>query len=74
MLEWSNYASRPNGTSWRECYLAQSAPKPFLFRTKFEQLYIPNFLLVASNFVDMLTTPNDDTTPSGASRRDDLHG
>ena len=65
--------SRPNGTSWRECYLAQSAPKPFLSRTKFEQLYIGNFLLLISTFVDMFRTSNDDTTPSGASRRIDLH-
>ena len=27
---------------------------------------------MSSNFVDMITTPNEDTTPSGASRRDDL--
>ena len=73
MLKWSNYSSRPNGTSWRECYLAQSAPKPFLFRTKFEQLYIGNFLLLISTFVDMFITSNDDTTPSGASRRIYLH-
>ena len=73
MLKWSNYLSRPNGTSWRECYLAQSAPKPFLSRTKFEQLYIGKFLLLISTFVDMFISSNDDTTPSGASRRTDLH-
>ena len=73
MLQWFIYSSRPNGTSWRECYLAQSTPKPFLFRTKFEQLYIGNFLLLISTFVDMFITSNDDTTPSGASRRIDLH-
>ena len=73
ILKWCNNASRPNGTSWRECYLAQSAPKPFLFRTKFEQLYIGNFLLLISTFVDMFRTSNDDTTLSGASRRIYLH-
>ena len=62
----------PNGTSFGEGQLDLSAPKPFLTRSKFEQLYIANFLLGASNFVDMFTTPNDDTTPSGASRGDDL--
>ena len=36
---------------WRECYLDQSAPKPSLSRTKFEQLYIGNFLLLISTFV-----------------------
>ena len=46
-------------------------PKPFLFKCKFEQLYITNFLPGASNFVGMIITPNDDTTPSGASRGDD---
>ena len=53
MIEWSDKASRPNGTSWRECYLDQSAPKPSLSRIKFEQLYIGNFLLLISTFVDM---------------------
>ena len=46
MLKWSNYSSIPSGTSWRECYLAQSAPNPFLFRTKFEQLYIAKCVLL----------------------------
>ena len=73
MLKWCNNASRPNGTSCRECYIDQSAPKPFLSRTKFEQLYIGNLLLLISTFVDMFRTSNDDTTPSGASRRIDLH-
>ena len=69
MVKWCNNASRPNGTCWRECYLDQSTPKPFLSRTKFEQLYIDNFLLLISTFVDMFRTSNDDTTPSGAPRR-----
>ena len=73
MLKWCNNASRPKGTSWRERYLDQSAPKPFLSRTKFEQLYIVNFIPLISTFVDMFTSSNDDTTPSGASRRIDLH-
>ena len=47
----------------------KSARKPFLSRSKFEQLYIANFLHLIPNFVDMLKYPNDDTTPSGASRR-----
>ena len=46
----------------------KSAPKPSLSRFKFEQLYIANFFQMTPNFVGMLTTPNDDTTPSGASR------
>ena len=74
MLKWSNYSSRPNGIGWRECYLAQSVPKPFLFKTKFEQLYIGNFLLLIPTFVDMFRTSNYDTTPSGASRRIDMPG
>ena len=73
MLKWCNNASRPNGTSWRECYLDQSAPKPSLSRTKFGQVYIGNFLILISTFVDMFKSSNDDTTPSGASRRIDLH-
>ena len=73
MLKWCNNASRQNVTSLRECYLDQSAPKPSLSRTKFEQLYIGNFLLLISTFVDMFRTSNDDATLSGASRRIDLH-
>ena len=73
MLKWCNNASRPNGTSWRKCYIDQSAPKPFLSRIKFEQLYIGNFLLLISTFVDIFRTSNDDTTTSGASRRIDFH-
>ena len=73
MLKWSNHSYRPNGTSWRKCYIDQSAPKPFLSRTKFGQLYIGNFLLLISTFVDMFRTSNDDTTPSGASRRTYFH-
>ena len=61
----------PNGTSFGEGQLDLSAPKPFLFKFKFEQLYITNFLPGASNFVGMIITPNDDTTLSGASRGDD---
>ena len=72
MLKWLNNSSRPNGTSWRKCYIDQSAPKPSLSRTKFEQLYIGNFLLLISTFVDMFRTSNDDTTLSAASRRIDL--
>ena len=64
---------RPNGTSWRECCLDQSTPKPFLSRTKFEQLYIAKCVLLIWIFVDMFKSSNDDTTPSGASRRIDLH-
>ena len=45
-----------------------SYPEP-----KFEQLYIGNFLLLISTFVDMFITSNDDTTLSGASRRIDMH-
>ena len=73
ILKWCNNEYIPNGTSWRECYLDQSAPKPSLSRTKFEQLYIGNFLLLISTFVDMFRASNDNTTPSGASRRIDLH-
>ena len=73
MLKWSNYSSRPNGTSCRECYLDQSAPKPFLSRTKFEQLYIAKCLLLIPIFVDMFKSSNYGTTTSGASRRKDLH-
>ena len=42
-----------------------------MFKFKFEQLYIVNFLPRASNIVGMIITPNDDATPSGASRGDD---
>ena len=73
MLKWSNKSSGPSSTSWRTSQLDQSAPKPFLSRTKFEQLYIGNFLFLISTFVEMFRTSNDDTTPSGASRRIDLH-
>ena len=71
MLEWPNKASRPNGTRFGVGQLDQNTPKPFLFKFKFEQLYITNFLAGASNFVGMIITPNDETTPSGASRGDD---
>ena len=71
MLEMPNKTSRPNGTRFRIEQLDQITPKPFLFKCKFEQLYITNFLPGASNFVDMIITPNDETTPSGASRGDD---
>ena len=73
MLKWSNYSSRPNGTSWREGYDDQSVLKLFLSRTKFEQLYIGNFLLLISTFVDMFRASNYDAKLSGASRRIDLH-
>ena len=53
-------------------HVNQSAPKPFLSRTKFEQLYIGNFLLLISTFVYMFTWPNEATTSSGASRRSDF--
>ena len=72
MLEWPNKASRPNGTRFGIDQLDQITPKPLLFKFKFEQLYIVNFLSGASNFVGMFITPNDDATPSGASRGDDL--
>ena len=71
MLEWPNKASRPNGTRFGIEQLDQITPKPFPFKCKFEQLYITNFLSGASNFVGMINTPNDDATPSGASRGDD---
>ena len=71
MLEWPNKASRPNGTRFGVEQLDQNTPKPFLFKCKFEQLYITNFLSGASNFVGTINTPNDDATPSGASRGDD---
>ena len=71
MLEWPNKASRPNGTRFGIDQLDQITSKPFLFKCKFEQLYITNFLSGASNFVSMINTPNDDATPSGASRGDD---
>ena len=71
MLEWSNKASRTNGTRFGIEQLDQITSKPFLFKCKFEQLYITNFLPGASNFVSMINTPNDDATPSGASRGDD---
>ena len=51
--------------------LDQNTPKPFLVKCKLEQLYITNFLPGASNFLGMINTPNDETTPSGASRGDD---
>ena len=73
MLKWSDNSYIPNSTSCRKRYIDQSAPKPSLSKTKFEQLYIGNFLLLISNFVDMFRTSNDDTTPSGASRRIVLH-
>ena len=60
-------------TSIKITLVHKSAPKPFLSRTKFEQLYIGNFLLLISTFVEMFITSNDDTTPSGASRRIALH-
>ena len=44
MLEWTNKASRPNGTRFGVGQLDQNTPKPFLFKFKFEQLYISNFL------------------------------
>ena len=72
MLEWPNKAPRPKSTRFGIEQLDQITSKPFLFKCKFEQLYITNFLPGASNFVGMIITPNDDTTPSGASRRDDL--
>ena len=72
MLEWPNKASRPNGTRFGIEQLDQITSKPFLFKCKFEQLYITNFLPGASNFVGMINTPNDDATPSGASRGDEL--
>ena len=72
MLEMPNKASRPNGTRFGIEQLDQITSKPFLFKCKFEQLYITNFLPGASNFVGMINTPNDETTPSGASRGDDL--
>ena len=71
MLEMPNKASEPNGTRFGIEQLDQNTPKPFLFKCKFEQLYIVNFLSGASNFVGMFITPNDDATPSGASRGDD---
>ena len=71
MLEWPNKAPRPNGTRFGIEQLDQITSKPFLFKCKFEQLYITNFLSGASNFVGMINTPNDDATPSGASRGDD---
>ena len=71
MLEWPNKASRPNGTRFGIEQLDQITSKPFLFKCKFEQLYITNFLSGASNFVSMINTPNDETPPSGASRGDD---
>ena len=71
MLEMPNKASRPNGTRFGIDQLDQITPKPFMFKCKFEQLYITNFLPGASNFVGMINTPNDETTPSGASRGDD---
>ena len=71
MLECPNKASRPNGTRFGIEQLDQITPKPLLFKFKFEQLYITNFLPAASNFVSMIITPNDDTTPSGALRGDD---
>ena len=46
MLKWCNNASRPNGTCWREGYHDQSVLKPFLSRTKFEQLYIAKCVLL----------------------------
>ena len=73
MLKWCKNASRPNGTSWREEYHDQSVLKPFLSRNKFEQLYIAKCVLLIWIFVDMFKSSNDDTTPSGASRRIDLH-
>ena len=51
----------------------KSAPKPSPSRSNFEQLYIANLFQMTPNFVDMLKTPNDDTTPSGASRGIVLH-
>ena len=71
MLEKPNGASRPNGTRFGIEQLDQITSKPFMFKCKFEQLYITNFLSGASNFVGMINTPNDDATPSGASRGDD---
>ena len=71
MLEWLNKASRPNGTRFGIEQLDQITLKPFLFKCKFEQLYITNFLSGASNFVGMINTPNNDATPSDASRGDD---
>src|SRR6187399_284696 len=65
MLERPNKASRPNGTRIGVEQLDQNTPKPFLFKCKFEQLYITNFLPRASNFAGMINTPNDETTPSG---------
>ena len=73
MLEWPNKASRTNGTRFGIEQLDHITPKPLLFKFKFEQHYITNFLLVTSNFVGMITTQNDDTTPSGASRGIVLH-
>ena len=72
MLEWPDKAPRPNGTRFGIEQLDQITSKPFLFKFKFEQLYITNFLSGASNFVGMINTPNDDATQSGASRGDDL--
>ena len=72
MLKWCNNASRQNGSIWREGYHGQSVIKPFLSRSKFEQLYIAKCVLSIWIFVDMFKSSNHDTTPSGASRRDDL--
>ena len=53
--------------------LHQNIPKPFLSRTKFEQLYIVKFLPLTPDFVGMLQPPNNETTPSGGFGRIGLH-
>lgn len=43
--------------------------KPYLSRSKFEQLYIVKYLQMCSNLVDMFLYSNNASAPSGASRR-----
>ena len=50
----------------------QNAPKPSLTRIEFEQLCTTNFISLTPTFVIMFVWPNEATTPSGASRRNDL--
>src|SRR3954468_20176665 len=73
ILKCCNNASRPNGTSWREFYIDQSTPKPSLTRIKFDQVCTANFFSLTPTFVSMFKSSNYETTPSGASRRIDLH-
>ena len=65
MLEWRNKASRPNGTRFGIEQLDQITLKPFLFKCKFEQLYITKLVQMLSNLVHMLEWSNNASRTDG---------